>query len=738
MAAVRAPAHVPARVAGPRPAPLEARRRPPRPRGALVVRDRLLRQLQGDVDAPLVLMVAPAGYGKSTLLTQWAEHDKRPFAWLTLERSDNDPVQLLSSMASVLHAHGLVPAQRGSRGVREALLRSVDSARTPFVLVLDDVQVLTSETSLRVLVDLVGHLPPGSQLGLASRTEPALPVGGLRVRRMVTEIRAADLTMAPSEAALLVSGAGVSATPEQIEELTRETEGWPAAIYLAALGSADRDARVRDYVRDEIFPSLTPDELAFLCSVSVLERLSPPVCDGVLRQTGSARLLRDLSRSNVPLFAAGAPDCFRLNSAMAGALRAELRLADPELERELHRRAAVWFAARGDVECAAGHAVEALDAELTGRILWSSVIRHVTHGRDHKIKDWLGSFSDAEIADHPALALVAAAGWLAQGDFDKAEHWTAVAARGLPGSEQPELVPSLEAGVAILRAAIGWGGIDRMGEEAARAYELFPDGNPWLATCCLVRGVASDLRGSREEARTRLREGACRGAVSAPSAQALCLTQLALMALDDEDWAEAGALVGRARAQIERFGLTGHPGAALVYAVSATVRAHAGRVDQATIDLRQAAALFERLRDPAPWYEAEVRIARAQAALRLSEVGHANDLLAGAARLVRRETSAVALAERLAGALARAGRAQERAQGGRSSLTTAELRVLQFLPTHLSFPEIATRLNVSANTVKTHARAVYRKLDSSSRDEAVAHARAAGLVEANVASLAAT
>ena len=134
---------------------------------------------------------------------------------------------------------------------------------------------------------------------------------------------------------------------------------------------------------------------------------------------------------------------------------------------------------------------------------------------------------------------MAAAGWLGRGDFDQAEHWTELAAIGVPGSEQPDLAPSLEAGGLVMRAAIGADGIERIGEEAARAYDLFPDGNPWLATAaCCKASPAISRAGATRRARD-LREGARRGAVSAPSTQALCLTQLALMALDDEDWMEA-------------------------------------------------------------------------------------------------------------------------------------------------------------------------------------------------------
>jgi LuxR family maltose regulon positive regulatory protein len=694
----------------------------------MVVRTLLVRRLRGAGGVPLVLVVAPAGYGKTTLLAQWADRDRRPFAWLTLEQADNDPAQLLTSITSVLHACGLVPPHPGHRGVQQALLRSVESAQEPFVLVLDDLHVLRSERSLGVLTAMIDHLPWGSQLALASRSEPAMPVGRLRARRMITELRAADLAMAPSEASALISRAGLKTSPEEVAQLSRHMEGWPAALYLAALGSSERDEHVRDYARDEILPGLTPEEVAFLRRASVLERLSAPVCDGILRRTGSARLLADLARSNVPLFTAEGAGCYRLNEAMARVLRAELRLAEPEFERELHRRAAAWFAARGDLDTAVGHSIAAGDPELTGNILWSNVMRYVAYGRNSAIRGWLEEFSDDQIAAHPALALVAACSWLGRGDCDQAEHWTSLAALGMPASEQPELAPSLEAGVAIMRAAIGAGGIARMGHQAAHAYKLFPDGNAWLAGCCLLEGVASHLLGRADAARARLEEGARRGAVSAPSTQALCLAQLALLALDQDDWAEAEIFAGRARAQIERFGLTGYPGAALVYAVAASVHARSGHVDRATIDMRLASGLSERLRGVAPWYEAQVMIALAQTAMRLSDVQGAHDLLAVAARLVRREPSATVLAERLDRVLAQAGNAQERATGGRWSLTTAELRLVQFLPTHLSFPEIATRLNVSANTVKTHARAVYRKLDSSSRAEAVTRARAAGLV----------
>jgi LuxR family maltose regulon positive regulatory protein len=227
-----------------------------------------------------------------------------------------------------------------------------------------------------------------------------------------------------------------------------------------------------------------------------------------------------------------------------------------------------------------------------------------------------------------------------------------------------------------------------------------------------------------------LEEGARRGAACAPGVQSLCLAQLCLLALDEGDPANAAAHAARARNQIERFGLRDYPTSALVLAVSAEAHARDGRVDEAKIDARRAAELTAKLAGSAGWYEVEVRIALSRTALRLSDPADARSQLAEASRLLR-SPDALVLREWLDETRAQAHSANGHAAGDRWSLTTAELRVLQFLPTHLSLPEIAKGLNVSANTVKTHTRAIYRKLDASSRTEAVVRARGSGLINAD-------
>jgi LuxR family transcriptional regulator, maltose regulon positive regulatory protein len=244
--------------------------------------------------------------------------------------------------------------------------------------------------------------------------------------------------------------------------------------------------------------------------------------------------------------------------------------------------------------------------------------------------------------------------------------------------------------------------------------------------CCLLDGVGLHLRGLREDARDRLTEGARRGAVGAPNMQVLCLAQLSLIAIEEDDWQLAEVLAFQARAQVERSGLGDYPSQALALAVSALVHAHVGQVEKAAADLRFGTRLLEELDEFAPWYEVEMRIVLARTAARLDDAPTAKSLLDEAARLLKLTPDATVLREWVEQTVATVETVSASAV---KDLTPAELRVLRFLPTHLSFTEIAAQAYVSPNTVKTQAQSVYRKLGVSSRGEAVEKARSAGLLE---------
>jgi LuxR family transcriptional regulator, maltose regulon positive regulatory protein len=267
-----------------------------------------------------------------------------------------------------------------------------------------------------------------------------------------------------------------------------------------------------------------------------------------------------------------------------------------------------------------------------------------------------------------------------------------------------------------------------MGRDAARARSLASEHAESRSFACLLAGASHQLAGDRRRARADLDDGARSSAVAAPHVQALCLAQLALLEIDGDDWDAAAILTERARSRVEGCGLAEYPIVALVYAVSALTRSRSGPVEDAHRDLRTASRLIDTLADLIPWYNAETRITLARASLGLSDVAGARSLLADARRLVRKIPESPTLAAWVAEACAQLEAATGSAGAG-LTLTAAELRVLRLLPTHLSFPAIAMQLFVSPNTVKTHVRALYRKLDASSRSEAVSQAAAAGLLD---------
>ena len=317
---------------------------------------------------------------------------------------------------------------------------------------------------------------------------------------------------------------------------------------------------------------------------------------------------------------------------------------------------------------------------------------------------------------------------LAGGDRDAAEHWADAAERGLVSVPDGAATASLHAGLATLRASLGRGSAARLLADAGRGRELAGDG-VWHVAACLLQGEAQRLLGQPEHARTRLEQAARGTAVATPVVRALSLSLLALQELGIDDAEGALVLAETAVGELESAWLDDEPSCALAYAAAACARAHAGQVEQAQRDVERSRRLLAALPCPVPWYVAETAIALARALLRLSDAAEARALLSDAGRALRALPDAAGLQAWLDDAWERADSFAIGAVAGPSALTIAELRVLRFLPSHLSFREIAAKLQVSANTIKTQAHAVYRKLDASSRSEAVARARSIGLVD---------
>ncbi len=696
------------------PAPLTLGSAPPLGR-ELVRRERLVDCLIGALDALLAVIVAPPGYGKSTLLYEWAERDPRPFAWLRL----GDP-----------RAAPTPPA------VAEAF-EQIRARHRRFVLVIDDADRL-APSLLRAALE---ELPDGSMLALASRTEPAVPIGRLRAHRRLVELRMADLAMTPAEAAILLRRAGVALEPDAVAELVGTTEGWPAALYLAALsikgesdpGAAERfggaDHLLHEFLRDEVLSSVPPELERFLRHTAVLDELSGPVCDDVLGERGSALTLERLQEQSqllVPLDRAH--DRYRWQRLFADALRAELRRAEPELEPKLQLRASAWYARRGETDRAIEHAVAARDARRTGDLLWANLLTYVGTGRMQIVEEWLASFSHDRIAAYPPLALCAAHASLASGKVEQAQHWAVAVGSSLERTPNARRASSIRTGLEIIEALVARGGATELRRLAIRAYRRERADSAWRPVVCLLRGVAEHLVGERAASREMLEQGADLSAATAPSVASLCVAVDIMLAIEEQDWERASELADRAGAILREADLSGYPISALVFAATAAVRAHQGRVDEAKHDLRRGAELLTVLGDYIPWYGAEARILLAYASLWLADVVGARTLLAEASRLARKTPGAVIFSRWFDEAWAYMDTLAESSLSGPSSLTIAELRILRFLPSHRSFREIAEQLGVSANTVKTQAHAVYRKLGAASRSEAVARALEAGLL----------
>jgi LuxR family maltose regulon positive regulatory protein len=729
----------------------------------LVRRGRLLAKLARDPTIPLVAIIAPAGYGKTSLLLEWTAEEQRSSAWISLESWHNDPIQLtraiLAALAEVepleeslaevlacLSTLDLPPREPGlgpSPAVLSTLSAAVERRRVPFLLILDDAHIIDSPGALRVLAILVEHLPSGSQLVLASRTLPALPFGRLRAHRALLELGIEEMAMTRTEAASLLSGAGLRIGKADVSALVERTEGWPAGLYLAALSARDRpspeadlarlagsDHPLADYMRDEFLAQLSAEQHEFLLDSSILEQLSGPLCDATLQRSNSGPLLEDLARGNLPLGPIDrGHEWFRCHQLLREALLAELRHTRPRCYCALHLRACEWHSEHGQLDCAIEHAIAAGAASTAGDLLWRNLPRYLNEGRNGEVQRWLHCFSTEDISTHASLALTAAHSALALGDLREAEHWGLLGAGALARSANISMTASLPAGVAVIEAVASRQGLVPMANHAAEAYDREDQDSPWRSIFCLLRGVADHLTGDRAHAREHLEDGIHRSAVAAPNVETLCLSQLAMIAVEEGDWDQGVDLIARAVHQVERHSLASYPASALTFAVSADVRSHAGHVDEGKRDARRAAHLLARLSNFIPWYEAETRIVLARAALRLADVGEARALLAEASQLARRVPDAIVFEGWLDDTWGLIDSAATSALAGPAALTMAELRILRFLPTHLSFREIGVRLHVSTNTVKTQAHAVYRKLDVRSRSEAVSRAAEIGLLE---------
>ena len=376
-----------------------AKLRPPLMRPGIVGRLPLIERLARGDPRPIVSVVAPPGYGKTTLLSQWAERNGQSFAWVSVEEPDNDPKVLLTYVAEALNKVQPIdervfdalasPGSSVPGSVVPRLSSAFSSMTTPVALVLDDVHTLHNKECRDALSMLADHVPGGSRLALASRAEPPLRVAWLRAEGRILEIGPEDLSLTAVEASSLLRNADVALGEDEVAELHRRTEGWPAGLYLAALylkeggplasaaaAFGGRDRLVSEYMESEFLSRISRRQRVFLTRAAVLERVCGPLCEAVLELPGSAATLMQLAQSNlllVPLDRRG--EWYRYHHLFRDMLLAELERQEPGLIPVLRRRAAGWCVRNGRPEEALEYSMAARDVETAAGLVEKLVVR---------------------------------------------------------------------------------------------------------------------------------------------------------------------------------------------------------------------------------------------------------------------------------------------------------------------------------------------------------------------------
>src|SRR6266566_1179068 len=441
----------------------------PRPRPHLVHRSRLIQRLQEGMERALILLSAPAGFGKSTLLADWLAARAIPAAWLSLEPQDNDPARFLSYLLAALLTcdprlalsgkallHSLQPAALES--VLTLLINGLQDGMTGdhehVVLVLDDYHVITNGSIHYALCFLLEHLPPQLHLVLASREDPPLPLARLRGRGDLLELRASDLRFTHEETATFLTGVmGLPLSAQESALLLARTEGWITGLQLAAvsLQGCDDPAGfiaafsgshhyVADYLLDEVLSRQSAAVQDFLVQTSLLDRLSASLCDAVRAQDGSQALLDFLEHAN--LFLVPLDDervWYRYHYLFAEALRQRLYQTYPTLVPDLRLRASRWYEQQGFFTEAVSQALAASAFEEAARLIEQYTGTFVSGNQLQMLCGWLHSLPETLILVRPSLRLIHALALMYTHHWEEASVHLQAVARGIdPGEDMPK------------------------------------------------------------------------------------------------------------------------------------------------------------------------------------------------------------------------------------------------------------------------------------------------------------
>ncbi len=578
---------------------LPAKLAPPAARVRDVQRRAVLDVLCGS-SQPLVVLSAPAGTGKTTVLRQWAEDDGRPVAWVQIDPADGDPVVLLTYAGRALSAVTTVdPAVEDSLLVsvpplQERILPLMAEALAgapPFILVLDDVHLLGSERAWEVVSFLQRELPQGAQLALGSRVDPPLHLARMHASGELLEFGVRELAFDRDEVLELLGLHGLALDDDDVDALVDATEGWATGLRLACLAAAGRptsewlpqvrgDRReVASYFAEEVLDRQPPELQDFLLETSVLTELTPELCLLVTGREDAGELLARVAHDELFVVPVGdEASRYRYHHLFAEMLQAELARRRPGRPQVSHRAVARWYAERGLPDPAVFHLLAAGDVAEAGDLVAASWRPVWSRGQAETVRRWLESFTDQQILRHRPLTLTA--GWIftALDAGELGARWGKAACSAVMTDDpSPDGAASLRSSQALLRATVAPQGVKRMREDAelAAKLETVPP-TSWYADAQVALGVARWLSGTAQRAVHPLQVAAREGSVHNQSAELAALGYLALIAVDEGDWDLAAEHEAHATVRLAELGFGTNRRCLPMLLARVQLRAHAG------------------------------------------------------------------------------------------------------------------------------------------------------------------
>jgi LuxR family transcriptional regulator, maltose regulon positive regulatory protein len=751
-------ADVRARIRKPPGVLIETKLHAPAVRKDWVERPELIARLT-DAEVKLILVAAPPGFGKTTLVAQWCASviNHKKFAWVSLDRADSDPSRLWWQLAASLHlacpAFGcdqVLPILRGQAAdlgetMIPVLVNEIASLSEQVVLVLDDYHLIKRRACHEQMALLLGHLPPTAQVVIITRADPPLPLARMRVVGEMMEIRARDLRFDLRQATELIGAvAAVKLTDRDVADLVERTEGWPAGLYLAALslrGQPSPAAFVRHFTGDNRFIvdflvedvlSQQPSEIReFLTRTSILSRFCAPLCDVVTGSADAAAIIDTLEREN--LFVVPLDEnrqWFRYHHLFAQVLRGQLASTEADLVPALHARASAWHRTSGSTNEAITHALAAGDVAGATDLIARHYYRYINSGQVATVRHWLSLLGDGRIAASPLAAHCAA--WTAAlaGDQRAIRLYLPLIEAAGDAGPLPDGMRSFASSAAILQATFGFDGLGPMREAGQRAVALETDPESrWYSAAQAGLGGALYWAGEFGPATAHAQEARLNPAALAMPRLA-ATTVMTMLSVEAGQLAQADELAREVAGLVTDpgLGLGGTPQSAHANLAAGAVLAAQGRLREARGELETALEARRKWPGLSPWPKLEIL-------LRLAPVlAGLGDRTASAALLNEARQLLDSLPAGADAQLARLDRLQRRLVGrsrpvrSGQPLTERERDVLRMLQGTLSLRDIGRELYLSPNTIKTHARTLYRKLDVSDRQDAVARGRELGLL----------